>query len=94
MSRCGGFQQEDDGELLYFHFDNDDDHDGDFFIYSLIMMMNDHDDDDNDDDDDDQVVDLPDEKLQALHKEAKVLYDSYIKVTDHNHCHVIVIIVI
>ena len=61
-----------------------------FFISSLIMMMNDHD----DDDDDDQVVDLPDEKLQALHKEAKVLYDSYIKVTDHNHCHVIVIIVI
>ena len=27
-----------------------------------------------------QVVDLPDEKLQALHKEAKALCDSYIKV--------------
>ena len=30
---------------------------------------------------DHQVVDLPDEKLQALHKEAKALYDSYIKVS-------------
>jgi len=30
------------------------------------------------------VVDLPDEKLQALHKEAKVLYDSYIKVGSDN----------
>ena len=28
-----------------------------------------------------QVVDLPDEKLQALHREAKALYDSYIKVS-------------
>jgi len=30
------------------------------------------------------VVDLPDEKLQALHKEAKALYDSYIKVGADN----------
>ena len=27
-----------------------------------------------------QVVDLPEEKLQALHKDAKNLFDSYIKV--------------
>ena len=32
-----------------------------------------------------QVVDLPDEKLQALHKEAKALYDSYIKVSQFPH---------
>ena len=44
----------------------------------MIMMSMDH----FDDDDADKVVDLPDEKLQALFKEAKVLYDSYIKVRD------------
>ena len=31
-----------------------------------------------------QVVDLPEEKLQALHKDAKNLFDSYIKV---DTCH-------
>ena len=31
------------------------------------------------------MVDLPEEKLQALHKDAKSLYDTYIKVGTSQH---------
>ena len=70
------------------HLEEDDDYDN---LTSQVVDLPLPDDDDNDDNLTrwwtylmliTQVVDLPDEKLQALHKEAKVLYDSYIKVSD------------
>ena len=75
------------------HLEEDDDYGN---LTSQVVDLPLPDDDDNDDNLTrwwtylmliTQVVDLPDEKLQALHKEAKVLYDSYIKVSDHHHHH-------